>query len=243
MQDINLPVGAIDINLKWVFKIKRNPGGSLNKFKARSVSKGYIQRHDIDYDEVFSPVARIETIQFIIALAASNHWEVHHLEVKTAFLHGELKEEVFMRQPEGFEVKGSEDKVYKLNKELYGLKQAPKVWNIKLNDILRGLSFVKCSKEAYLYRRKENDQLLIVPVYVDYLLVNSSNLEMIHEFKREMATKFEMSDLGKLTYYLGIEVLQHNDGITLTQERYVSKILKEAEMGECNAVKYQWNQI
>ena len=123
---VDLPVGAKPIGLKWVFKVKRNPDGSVNKYKARLVAKGYVQRHGIDYDEVFAPVARIETIRLIIALAASHGWEVHHLDVKTDFLHGDLKEEVYVKQPEGFEVKGSEEKVYRLSKALYGLKQAPR---------------------------------------------------------------------------------------------------------------------
>lgn len=136
---VTLPIGAKPIGLKWVFKIKKNSDGSINKYKARLVAKGYVQRHGIDFDEVFAPVARIETIRFILALAASYNWEVHHLDVKTAFLHGELKEIVFVSQPEGFVTKGSENKVYKLNKALYGLKQAPRAWNNKLNTILKEL--------------------------------------------------------------------------------------------------------
>ncbi|KAG7582462.1 GAG-pre-integrase domain [Arabidopsis suecica] len=178
----------------------------------------------------------IETIRFIIALAASHGWEVHHLDVKTAFLHGELKETVYVKQPEGFEIEGGEDKVYKLNKALYGLKQAPRAWNNKLNQILMELKFVKCSKEPSLYRKEEDKQLLVVAVYVDDLLVTGSSLGMIFDFKRRMSEKFEMSDLGKLTYYLGIEVIQHESGIMLRQERYASKILAETKMEECNAV-------
>lgn len=137
----DLPKGAKPIGLKWVFKIKRNPDGRVNKYKARLVVKEYVQRHGADFEEVFAPVARIETVRFIIALAASNQWKIHHLDVKTAFLHGDLKEVVYVKQPEGFEVKGSVDKVYKLNKALYGLKQAPRAWNIKLNKILREIGF------------------------------------------------------------------------------------------------------
>ena len=233
---VELPIGVKPIGLKWVFKIKRNSDGSINKFKARLVAKGYVQRHGVDFDEVFAPVARIETIRFIIALAASNGWEVHHLDVKTAFLHGELKETVYVTQPEGFTVKGSENKIYKLNKALYGLRQAPRAWNNKLNKILKELDFVKCSKEPSLYRKQEGVHFLLVAVYVDDLLVTGSNLRMILEFKKGMATKFEMSDLGLLTYYLGIEVLQHSDGIILKQERYAGKILEETKMNECNAV-------
>lgn len=167
-------------------------------------------------------------IRFIIALAASNDWEVHHLDVKTAFLHSELKEVVYVTQPKGFVTKGSEDKVYKLNK-------APRAWNDKLNKILKELGFVKCSKEPSLYRKEEKKCLLVVVVYVDDLLVMGSIMKMIPDIKEEMETKFEMSDLGKLTYYLGIEVIQHKDGITLKQERYASKILEEVGMDKCNA--------
>lgn len=156
--------------------------------------------------------------------------------MKIAFLHGELKEEVYVVQPEGFIVEGKEDQVYKLNKALYGLKQAPRAWNHKLNQILMELKFVKCSKEPSLYRKGENEDLLIVAVYVDDLLVTRSSLRMILEFKKEVSTKFEMSDLGRLTYYLGIEVLQHENGIILSQERYVNKILEETKMDGCNAV-------
>ena len=228
-----LPSGVKPIGLKWVFKIKHNADGSISKFKARLVAKGYVQKHGIDYDEVFAP-ARVETIKLIMALAASIGWKIHHLDVKTAFLHGELKEEVFVVQPEGFVVKGQEEKVYKLKKALYGLRQAPRAWNIKLNKILRGLNFQRCSKEPSLYRKEENKSLLVVVVYVDDLLVTGSSLEVIQEFKREMATKFEMSDLGKLTYYLGIEVYQGENGIVLRQDRYARKILEETGMGSCN---------
>lgn len=193
---VDLPAGAKAIGLKWVFKLKRNPDGSVNNYKARLVANGYVQRHGVDYDEVFAPVARIETIRLIIALSASYGWEVRHLDVKTAFLHGVLKEEVNVKRPEGFEVKGSEEKVYKLSKALYGLKQAPRAWNYKLSKILRELNFTRCTKEASLYQRKRSENILIVAVYVDDLLVTGSDIAMIREFKHEMAAKFEMSDLG-----------------------------------------------
>ncbi|KAG7565310.1 Integrase catalytic core [Arabidopsis suecica] len=238
---VDLPNGAKPIGLKWVFKIKRNSDGSINKYKARLVAKGYVQRYGVDFEEVFAPVARIETIRFIVAIAASNGWEVHHLDVKTAFLHGELKEVVFVEQPEGFGIKGSENKVYKLHKALYGLKQAPRAWNNKLNTILKELNFVKCSKEPSLYRKQTKEHLLVVVVYVDDLLVTGSSLSLILDFKKGMSTKFEMSDLGKLTYYLGIEVCQHEGGITLKQERYASKIMNETRMEGCNTVHSPMN--
>ena len=209
----------------------------INKHKSRLVAKGYIQRHGVDYEEVFAPVARIETVRFIIALAASNGWQVQHLDVKTAFLYGELKENVYVSQPEGYEVKGSEGKVYKLKKALYGLKQAPRAWNEKLNKTLGDLKFDKCTKEPSLYRLRKDEDLLLVAVYVDDLLITGSKVEMIEEFKRNMSTKFEMTDLGLLTYYLGIEVLQYTGGISIRQESYAKKILEETNMIECNATQ------
>ncbi|KAL1189087.1 Retrovirus-related Pol polyprotein from transposon RE2 [Cardamine amara subsp. amara] len=231
---VDLPVGATPIGLKWVFKLKRNSDGSINKHKSRLVAKGYVQKYGVDFEEVFAPVARIETIRLLIDLAASHGWEIHHLDVKTAFLHGELKETVFVSQPEGFEKKGSEGKVYKLNKALYGLRQAPRAWNNKLNCILMELKFEKCSKEPSVYRKEVRKDLLIIGVYVDDLFVTGTSSEIIKRFKEEMASKFEMSDLGKLTYYLGIQVNQHEEGITLTQARYAQKILEETGMENCN---------
>lgn len=233
---VDLPVGAKPIGLKWVFKLKRNSDGSINKYKARLVAKGYVQQYRVDFEEVFAPVARIETIRLLINLAASHGWEIHHLDVKTAFLHGELKEKVYVAQPEGFEVKGSEEKVYKLNKALYGLRQAPRAWNNKLNRILMELQFKKCSKEPSVYRKEVGEHLLVIGVYVDDLFVTGTNLDVINKFKREMASKFEMSDLGKLTYYLGIKVHQNQNGITLNQTSYAQKILEEAGMKDCNPI-------
>ena len=231
---VDLPSGAKSIGLRWIFKIKRNSDGSINKYKARLVAKGYVQQHGIDFDEVFAPVARLETIRLLISIAATNGWEVHHLDVKTAFLHGELKETVYVTQPEGFQVKGSERKVYKLNKALYGLRQAPRAWNNKLNRILLEFGFEKCSKEHSVYRKTVEHNILVIAVYVDDLFVSGANEKIIGDFKREMASKFDMSDLGRLSYYLGIEVHQEEGRISLNQRRYALKILEESGMKHCN---------
>ena len=221
-----LPVGAKAIGLKWIFKIKRNSDRSINKFKARLVAKGYVQQYGVDFEEVFAPVARLETIRLLISLAATNGWEIHHLDVKTAFLHGELKEIVYVSQPEGFEKKEHEKKVYRLNKALYGLRQAPRAWNNKLNQILMELGFSKCTKEPSVYRKTIKGDLLVVAVYVDDLFLTRTSKKLINDFKRGMASKFDMSDLGRLTYYLGMEVVQDDQGITLNQRQYAKKILE-----------------
>ena len=194
-----------------------------------------MQQYGIDFDEVFAPVERIETIRLLISLAASRGWKIRHLDIKTAFLHGELKETVYVKQHEGFVVKGAEGKVYRLHKALNGQRQAPRVWNNKLNEILTELKFSKCSKEPSVYRKVVSGNLLLLAFYVDDLFVTGTSVSVIEEFKREMSSKFEMSDLEKLSYYLGIEVQQHEGGITLNQRRYALRIFEEAGMKSCNS--------
>ncbi|GJR49161.1 ribonuclease H-like domain, reverse transcriptase, RNA-dependent DNA polymerase, partial [Tanacetum coccineum] len=149
--------------------------------------------------------------------------------------HIAIPEEVYVVQPKGFEKSGEEKKVYKLVKSLYGLRKAPKAWNIKLDNTLKEIGFQQCMQEKAVYKAVTNEEFIVVAVYVDDLFVTRTSLDCINEFKKRMASQFEMSDLGELTYYLGIEVLQGNDCVEIKQERYAMKILKEAGMEDCNA--------
>ncbi|KAD3066473.1 hypothetical protein E3N88_34353 [Mikania micrantha] len=203
---VELPKGQKAIGLKWVFKVKKDGNGEISKYKARIVAKGYVQQKGVDFDEVFAPVAQLETIRLILALAAKEGWFVHLLDVKSAFLNGELEEEVFVSQPDGFVVKEKEKMVYRLVKSLYGLRQAPRAWNVKLDQVLKSIGFNRCSHEPMVYRLNKRDVTLTVAVYVYDLLVTGSNERKFKQFKGEMKKIFEMSDLGKLSYYLGIEV-------------------------------------
>ncbi|KAK1419234.1 hypothetical protein QVD17_28397 [Tagetes erecta] len=231
---VDVPNGAKVIGVKWLYKAKRKADDKIYRYKARLVAKGYAQEPGVDFDEVFAPVARLESVRLIISIAANQGWELHHLDVKTAFLNGDLKEEIFVAQPEGFVKKGEEHKVYKLSKSLYGLKQSPRAWNTKLNAILMNLKFHRCSQEQAVYRKIVGTNLTLIGVYVDDLIVTGSDLKSIMEFKHDMAKNFEMSDLGKLTYYLGVEVFQGKDEVCIKQEAYAKKILKEAGMLNCN---------
>lgn len=233
-----LPPGHKAIGLKWVFKLKRDASGKVMKHKARLVAKGYVQKKGIDFDDAFAPVARLETIRLLLAIAAKEGWLVYHLDVKSAFLNGELKEEVYVTQPTGFEVKGKEAMVYKLQRALYGLRQAPRAWNARLDKALKEIGFEKCAHEQAVYKVHKSNFIIILGVYVDDLIVTGSNEDKISEFKKRMRSIFEMSDLGKLTYYLGIEVNQTKDGIIMKQEAYASKILEIAGMSTCNATQY-----
>ena len=211
----DLPAKQKAIGLKWVFKVKKDPEGNIVKHKARLVAKGYAQRQGVDFDEVFAPVARIETVRVLLALAAQGGWEVHHMDVKSTFLNGDLTETVFVQQPPGFIV-GNGDKVLKLRKALYGPNQAPRAWNSKLDKELVALGFVRSKLEHAVYKRSNKNSFLIVGVYVDDLIISGPNADDITQFKQEMRKKFSMSDLGLLSYYLGIEVKQGDGGITLS---------------------------
>ncbi|KAK1434246.1 hypothetical protein QVD17_11166 [Tagetes erecta] len=235
---VHPPKNVKPIGLKWVFKVKRDAEEKLTRYKARLVAKGYVQKQGIDFDEVFAPVARIETVRLLLALAANRGWEVHHLDVKAAFLNGRLKEEVYVTQPDGFVVKGREHHVYKLKRALYGLRQSPRAWNTRLNEAMKLLRFSTCKHEQAVFRRATNQGVLIVGTYVDDFIITGTSKKDIETFKKQMESQFEMTDMGLLHYYLGIEVVQCNDGIKVKQTGYAKKILKEAGMWECNPNKF-----
>nr|GEY05397.1 ribonuclease H-like domain, reverse transcriptase, RNA-dependent DNA polymerase [Tanacetum cinerariifolium] len=232
-----LPINQKAIGLKWVYKAKRDAKGNIIKYKAQLVAKGYVQEQGIDFDEVFEPVARIEIVRLILALAAYHGWQVHHLDVKSAFLHGDLKEEVYVTQLEGFIQQENSEKVYKLTKALYGLRQAPRAWNIKLDQTLKSLDFKKCNLEQAVYIKRSKTSTLIVGVYVDDLIITGTPRKELEVFKSQMEDKFKMSDLGLLAYYLGIEVTQTGGEITIKQTGYINKILKETSMMDSNDTK------
>lgn len=185
-----LPKGHKAIGLKWIYKLKKDADGKIVKYKARLVAKGYVQEQRVDFDEIFALVTRIEIVQFLLALSARNGWKVHHLDVMTAFLNGEIHEEVYVSQPKGFERKGKEHLVYKLAKALYGLKQTSFAWYAKLNKYLEGLGFVRCPYEHAVYTRREGENVLIVGVYVDDLLITGSSAAVIEMFKMQMSEIF-----------------------------------------------------
>jgi hypothetical protein len=202
---VDLPKGQRAIGLKWVFKLKRDEHGEVVKYKARLVAKGYVQRQGIDFEEVFAPGARMESVRVVLAVAAHHGWSVHHMDVKSAFLNGELAEEVYVSQPPGFTAAGHEEKVLRLHKALYGLRQAPRAWNVKLDASLHELGFTRSKCEHGLYLRGTQASRLVVGVYVDDLIITGEMNTEIDSFKQEMKRLFKMSDLGHLSYYLGKE--------------------------------------
>ena len=229
------PARTRPIGLKWVFKTKKDAAGIVTKHKARLVAKGYIQRQGIDFDEVFAPVARLESVRLLLAHAACQGWAVHHMDVKSAFLNGVLQEEVYVEQPPGFVLRGHENKVLHLVKALYGLRQAPRAWYAKLDESLIGLGFRRSASEHVVYLRGTGARRLVVGVYVDDLIIAGGNQVNIDTFKDQMKATFKMSDLGLLHYYLGLEVSQTEAGITICQSSYAAKILETASLTDCNS--------
>jgi hypothetical protein len=235
------PLHKKAIGVKWVYRTKQNADGSINKYKARLVVKGYAQVFGVDFSETFAPVARLDTIRLLLAVAAQKNWKVYQLDVKSAFLNGYLQEEIYIEQPRGFEVRGQEEKVYLLKKALYGLKQAPRAWYSRIDDHLHKLGFVKSLSEATLYVKGADANLIIVSVYVDDLLVTGSNKTQIEEFKAEMFDVFKMTDLGLMSYFLGMEVKQSDDGIFICQQKYAKEILKKFHMESCKSTSTPMN--
>nr|GFA18477.1 ribonuclease H-like domain, reverse transcriptase, RNA-dependent DNA polymerase [Tanacetum cinerariifolium] len=186
MQDVDEPTSYLTASKdrEWV-KAMKDPSGNILKHKARLVAKGYVQKPGVDFDEVFAPVARIETIRILLALVSSHGWRVHHLDVKSAFLNGWLEEEVYVTQPEGYVKANHPEKVYKLSKVLYGLRQAPRAWNSRLDKCLKGLNFTRCGLEYGVYTRKQHGNVLIVGVYVDDLIVIGSCYGDVKYFKEQ----------------------------------------------------------
>jgi len=170
----------------------------------------------------------------VLALAAQEGWRAHHMDVKSAFLNGDLKEEVYVQQPLGYTVAGEEGKVYRLRKALYGLLQALRAWNAKLDNTLKALGFQQSDHEAAMYRRGSGRTVLLVGVYVDDLIITGAAEDEVEAFKAQMKQIFDMSDLGTLTFYLGVEVHQDATGITLRQTHYAKRILELGGMDGSN---------
>jgi hypothetical protein len=229
---VPLPKGRKLVRCKWVYRTKYASYGSVERHKARLVSKGFSQVEGIDYNETFSPVAKMNSIHLVLALGASHKWEVHQMDVKSAFLHGDLQEEIYMEQPPGY-VQNDSSLVCHLKKSLYGLKQAPRAWYAKMDNFLIDTGFSRCHSDPNVYTKKVGSHLIILFLYVDDLILTSSDSKILNHVKTSLKKKFEMTDLGFLHYFLGLQVLQTNEGIFLSQSKYACDLLHRFHMEDC----------
>ncbi|GAA0169316.1 transmembrane signal receptor [Lithospermum erythrorhizon] len=210
-----LPQKSKRIGVKWIYKTKRDENGNIIKHKARLVAKGYAQKQGIDFTEL----------------------EDNQLDVKSALLHGELEEKVYIDQPKGYQKKGEEDKVYELHKALYGLKQAPRAWFSKIEKYFMAEGFQECIYEHTLFTKvSSKGTIIIVSLYVDDLIVTGDDEDLIRQFKASMIREFDMTDLGGMNYFMGIEVIQRQNGIFICQKQYTEAVLKRFGMFDCKPV-------
>ncbi|GJT32391.1 retrovirus-related pol polyprotein from transposon TNT 1-94 [Tanacetum coccineum] len=211
----------------WVYKIKLDEYGEVLKNKARLVAKGYREEARIDFEESFASVARLEAIRLFIANVASQNMMIFQMDVKTAFLNGELNEVVYVNQHEGFVDPDQPTHVYRLKKALYGLKHAPRAWYAKLSRFLMSTGFSKAVVDHTLFIRKTGKHILVVQIYVDDIIFASTNPKSCETFAKELSSTFKMSMMGQMSFFLGIQVSQNPRGIFINQSKYALEILKK----------------
>ena len=233
-----LPPGRKAIGSKWVYKVKTGGDGSVERYKARLVAQGFNQHQGADYDETFCPVVRMESLRTLVALSTQHDLELHHIDVTTAFLNGVLEEEVFMKQPKGYIRPEEEHLVCKLDKSIYGLKQSPRCWNAVLDAHLKKMKFKQLKSDPCIYKSDVGGDTFFIGVYVDDIVLTGKNEAGIQEVKKMLASRFDIKDLGRLTYFLGMSVIQDQDNHTtwMGQPAYIKKLLEKQKMSDSKPV-------
>ncbi|KAH9760840.1 Integrase catalytic domain-containing protein [Citrus sinensis] len=233
---VELPKEAKDIGCKWVFKIKRDSLGNIERYKARLVAKGFTQQERINYHDTFSPVSKKDSFRIIMTLVAHFDMELHQMDVKTTFLNGDLEEEVHMRQPEGFISEGNDHLVCKLKKSIYGLKQASGQWYLKFHNVISSFGFTENIMDQCIYHKISGSKIIFLVLYVADILLASSDLGVLHEVKRFLSQQFDMKDMGEASYVIGIKIQRdRSQGILgLSQETYINKVLERFRMKDCS---------
>jgi hypothetical protein len=235
-QPTRLPQGRAAIRPLWVFSVKQDADGFVERFKARLVGQGNTQRPGQDYNETFAPVARKDTVRALLAVAAAEDYELKQLDVETAFLNGDLEEEIYMRAPPGFELPPGCN-VIRLLKAIYGLKQASRVWNQRLHKSFTALGLVRSDADACLYVRRTVLNILIVALIVDDMIVATDSLEEFYNLRRGLEKEYGIEDKGDLRWCLGILIQRDRAArtITLSQERYIQDMLMRHKMDKSKA--------
>lgn len=232
---VKLPPGKRAISSRWVFRLKKDGDGNPERYKARLVVKGCSQKLGIDYTEVYAPVARLTTVRTLMSVINEENLYAKQLDVKNAFLHGTLEEEIYLKTPDG--INGRKNLVCKLNKALYGLKQAPRVWNARFDNFVKQIGFQQSPHDSCLYTQVENKSKIFILLYVDDIILAGNNIEKLHEVKSELKMEFSMTDLGELKCFLGIKIDRNKETMFLSQSSYVCKLLRRFGTSDCKGVK------
>ncbi|GJT83129.1 putative ribonuclease H-like domain-containing protein [Tanacetum coccineum] len=224
---VDLPSGKKAIGTKWVYRNKKDERGIIVRTKVRIVGQGYKQEEGIDYDEVFAPVARVEAIMIFLAFASFMNFLVYQMDVTSAFLYGTIEEEVYVCQPPGFVDPKFIEKVYKVEKALFGLHQAPRVWYETLSTYLLDNGFHRGQIDKTLFIKRLKGDILLVQVYIDDIIFGFTRKSLCTDFEQIMHKRFQMSSMGELTFFLGLQVKRKDNGIFISQDKYVGEILKK----------------
>ena len=232
---VDRPKESIVLSCGWIFKVKYNPDGTVERYKCRLVAKGYRQKKGLHYEEVFSPVGKQVTLKSLLAVAAHNGLHIHHMDVKTAFLNGKLKDRLYMEQPESFN--DGTGRVCLLESSIYGLVQAPREWYLKLDEVLLECGFTRSECDPALYHRVTDQGTITLFLYVDDLLLFGSDLKLLEQVKGMLSKKFKMKDLGEVSYYLGMQVSRNDKGIFVSQQRYIEVMLEKYGLSDANPVE------
>jgi transposase InsO family protein len=233
---VDPPFSCKPIGTKWVFKNKQGEDGLVVRNKARLVAQGFCQKEGIDYGETFAPVARLEAIRILLAFAASRGFKLYQMDVKSAFLNGYIEEEVYVKQPPGFEHPKFPNHVFKLQKALYGLKQAPRAWYARLKTFLLENGFKMGSVDKTLFLLRQGNDSLIVQIYVDDIIFGGSSHFLVAKFAESMSKEFEMSMMGELTFFLGLQIKQTQEGTFVHQGKYTIDVLKKFDMADAKPI-------
>ncbi|GJY25969.1 retrovirus-related pol polyprotein from transposon TNT 1-94 [Tanacetum coccineum] len=231
------PMGMTIIGTKWVYRNKLDENGILTRNKSRLVAQGYNQQEGIDYDETYAPVARLESIRILLAYACTLDFKLFQMDVKGAFFNGFINEEVYVAQPPGFIDFAKPNHVYRLKKALYELKQAPKAWYDRLKAFLIKHDYTIRMVDNTLFTKKKDLNLIIVQIYVDKIIFGSTCQEMCDDFAKIMHDEFEMSMMGELNFFLGIQIKQLEDGIFFNQSKYIKEMLKKFGLEDSKPMK------
>ncbi|GKB06469.1 retrovirus-related pol polyprotein from transposon TNT 1-94 [Tanacetum coccineum] len=233
---VDRPLCKNVINMKWLWKNKHDEENTVIPNKALLVAKGYGQQEGIDFKESFALVTRLKAVRLFVAYDAHKSFPVYQMDVKTTFLNGPLKEEVYVNQPDGFVDPHHLDKVYRLTKALYGLKKAPRAWYDELSNFLVPKGFSKGFIDPTLFITKKGEDILLVQIYVDDIIFGSTNPKLSKKFEKLMHNKFEMSMMGELQFFLGIQIHQSPRGIFINQAKYAQEIHKKHGMTSCDSI-------
>ncbi|GKA95341.1 retrovirus-related pol polyprotein from transposon TNT 1-94 [Tanacetum coccineum] len=234
---IPLPICQSVIGTKWVFRNKLDENGIVSRNIARLVAQGYNQQECIDYDETYAPVSRLESIRILLAIPYANDFKLYQMDVKSAFLNGFINEEVYVAQPPGFIDFQKPNYVYKLKKALYGLKQAPKAWYDRLKAFLIKHEYSMGMVDNTLFTKKSKSHLIIVQIYVDDIIFGSTSQNLCDDFAKIMHDEFEMSMMGELNFFLGLQIKQMEDGIFFNQSKYIKEMLKKFGLEDSKPTK------